>query len=55
MTDVVTRLPNRLDHKVLRLAREIRAEVAEALASRGATMSDDERLDPGTGRAQCHS
>ncbi|MGD0083410.1 MAG: ATPase, T2SS/T4P/T4SS family [Acidimicrobiales bacterium] len=45
MTDVVTRLPNRLDHKVLRLAREIRAEVAEALASRGATMSDDERLD----------
>jgi len=45
MTDVVTRVPNRFDHKVLRLAREIRAEVAEALANRPAATSDDEGHD----------
>ncbi len=45
MTEVASRLPSRFDHGILRLAREIRAEVAEALASRGTAPAGGQQLD----------
>jgi pilus assembly protein CpaF len=45
MTAVLTGSPGQLDLTVLRLAREIRGEVAESLATRGVTAREDERVD----------
>jgi pilus assembly protein CpaF len=45
MTAVLTGSPGHVDLAVIRLAREIRAEVAESLATRGVTARDDERVD----------
>jgi Flp pilus assembly CpaF family ATPase len=45
MTDTLTRAPGYVDLAVLRLAREIRSEIAESLATRNVTARDDERVD----------
>jgi len=45
MRELRTEVPGHLDLTVIRLAREIRAEVAESLATRGVTARDDERVD----------